>query len=134
MQRRHFLQLSAATIASVTSSSSLSTASAREPIARSGPPRFHLGLAAYSLRQYFSYQKGKAKKPADDGPALDMPGFFDYCARNGFDAAEPTSYFFKPDADDNYYRELKRDAYLKGLVLSGTAIGNNFTVGKGPKL
>ncbi len=129
MRRRDFIQLSAAT------GMALSTgALARGPIDRSGPPRFQFGLAAYSLRNYFSYMKGKARKPHDDGAAIDMLGFLDYCAAQQFDAAELTSYFFKPDADDDYYRNLKHQAFLRGLIISGTAIGNNFTVGKGPKL
>lgn len=106
----------------------------REPIARSGPPRFDIALSAYSLRNYFGYSKGKTKKPAGDGPALDMVGFLDYCVEHGFDAAELTSYFFPPDADDDYFRGLKHEAFVRGMTISGTAIGNNFTVGKGPRL
>ena len=106
----------------------------REQIMRSGPARFDLALAAYSLRDYFRYSRGNTKQPADDGPAIDMVGFLDYCARHGFDAAELTSYFFRPDADDDYFRSLKHAAYLRGVTISGTAIGNNFTVGKGPRL
>lgn len=121
------------------SATGLSAASARfafgrGPIERSGPPRFQIGLAAYSLRNYFSYNKGKPKKPAGDGPAIDMFGFLDYCTEQGFDTAELTSYFFRPDADDGYFRRLKQAAFLQGLGIAGTAIGNNFTVGKGPRL
>ena len=107
---------------------------ARGPIERKGAPRFQVGLAAYSLREYFAYKKGKPNKVAEDGPPLDMVSFLDYCADNGFDAAELTSYFFKPDVDDDYYLNLKHHAFLRGVTISGTAIGNNFTVGKGPKL
>ncbi|MCG8650398.1 MAG: sugar phosphate isomerase/epimerase [Pirellulales bacterium] len=106
----------------------------RDPIERSGPPRFQVGLAAYSLRNYFSFSRGKTKNPADDGPALDMRGFLDYCVEKEFDTAELTSYFFRPQAEDAYFRDLKQYAYVRGITISGTAIGNNFTVGKGPKL
>ena len=129
MKRREFLQ-----VASAAAASSALTASARDPIARSGPPRFQLGLAAYSLRQYFAYSRGKAHTPAPDGPALDMVGFLDYCVSQRVDAAELTSYFFKPDAPDHYFLDLKHEAFLRGVTISGTAIGNNFTVGAGPKL
>ena len=129
MRRREFIRLSAAAGIAV-STHSLS----RGPIDRSGPPRFQVGLAAYSLRNYFSYLKGKPRKPADDGKPIDMVGFLDYCVQQKFDAAELTSYFFKPAAGDDYYRDLKHQAFLRGLTISGTAIGNNFTVGKGPKL
>ncbi len=83
MLRRRFLNL----LAVSTSLAFSGSASARKPIERSGPPRFQFGLAAYSLRNYFSFNKGKAKKPADDGPAIDMFGFIDYCATHGFDSA-----------------------------------------------
>jgi len=107
---------------------------AREPIGRSGPPRFQIGLAAYSLRNYFSYSKGKSQQPHSDGPAIDMVGFLDYCVSQNVDTAELTSYFFQPDANDAYFLDLKHQAFLRGLTISGTAIGNNFTIGKGPEL
>lgn len=129
MQRREFIKLSAAGAVVFARPSA-----ARGPIKRSGPPRFQLGLAAYSLRNYFSFKKGQRQKPSDDGPSIDMVGFLDYCVTQGVDAAELTSYFFKPDADDAYFLDLKHQAFVRGVTISGTAIGNNFTVGKGPKL
>lgn len=130
MKRRQFLAVSASSMFLAAGNSGF----ARGPIDRSGPPRFRTGLAAYSLRNYFSVSKGKQKTPAADGPAIDMFGFLDYCARQGFDAAEPTSYFFRADADEQYFRDLKHSAFVQGLAIAGTAIGNNFTVGKGPQL
>jgi sugar phosphate isomerase/epimerase len=136
MQRREFIRVSAASAAAITAPAlSIPTRTlAREPIQRSGPPRFRIGLAAYSLRNYFSYMKGKTRTPAAGGPAIDMIGFLDYCVSQNVEAAELTSYFFKPDADDQYFLDLKHEAYLRGVTISGTAIGNNFTVGAGPKL
>ena len=110
------------------------TATCAEPFSRSGDPRFRLGLAAYSLRDYFSFMKGKRREPKDKSRAIDMVGFLDYCAANQFEAAELTSYFFRPDANDAYLLELKRQAFLKGVTISGTAIGNNFTRGAGEQL
>ncbi|KAA5540308.1 sugar phosphate isomerase/epimerase [Roseiconus nitratireducens] len=78
--------------------------------------------------------KGKAKKPADPAKAIDMSGFLDYCGLKGFEAAELTSYFFPPDADRDYFLDIKRQAFLKGMTISGTAIGNNFTQGAGEKM
>jgi len=95
---------------------------------------FEVGLAAYSLRNYFSHKKSKPQKPLDDGPAIDMLGFLDYCVSQNIDAAELTSYFFPPDADKSYFLDLKHAAFIRGVAISGTAIGNNFTVGGGPKL
>lgn len=129
MRRRDALGLMAAG-AATTCGSIL----AREPIVRSGPPRFQVGIAAYSLRKYFAYSKGKQQKVANDGPPIDMVGFLDYCVAQGVDAAELTSYFFQPEAPDRYFVDLKRQAFLRGLAIAGTAIGNNFTVGAGPAL
>lgn len=130
MKRREFLSgTAAACVAGATA-----PLWARGPVERSGPARFQVGLAAYSLRSYFPYTKGREKTPASDGPTLDMVGFFDYCVAQGFDAAEPTSYFFRPDPTDDYLRSLKHEAFIRGLPIAGTAIGNNFTVGRGPKL
>lgn len=128
MRRRDFLQFSSIAVCAA------GQTFARGPIERAGPPRFQVGLAAYSLRNYFSWKKGKPITPADDGPAIDMVGFLDYCVAHGFDAAELTSYFFPPEANDDYFRHLKHEAYVRGVTISGTAIGNNFTIGKGPQL
>ncbi len=111
-----------------------SQAIATEPFPRKGDPKFLVGLAAYSLRDYFSFMRGKRKTPKDTEKAIDMVGFLDFCVKEGFDAAELTSYFFPPDAEKNDFLTIKREAYLRGMVISGTAIGNNFTVGAGEKL
>lgn len=106
--------------------------SAQEPIARSGNANIQLGLAAYSFRTHFEFMKGKPQKPRDN-KKLSMFEFIDYCAKQNC-AAELTSYFFPPDADDAYFLRIKRHAFLQGVPLAGTAIGNNFTVGKGERL
>ena len=41
-------------------------ATAAEPIERSLPPRFQLGLAAYGFRRFFPWMKGKPQQPADE--------------------------------------------------------------------
>lgn len=115
-------------------STSSHSATAADPFPRKGDPRFQIGLAAYSFREHFSYMKGKRQVPTDPVKAIDMVGFLDYCVAQGFDAAELTSYFFPPDADSSYFLELKRQAFLRGITISGTAIGNNFTRGAGDKL
>lgn len=130
--RRDYLQKSFASLAfaaaAFSPANSDSDADAREPIKRSGPARFRPSIAAYSLREYFSYMKGKPQKPKADGKAIDMFGFIDYCASLNCDAAELTSYFLLPGADDGYLLELRQHAFLSGVTISGTAIGNDFTV------
>ncbi len=132
--RRQFLSTLGAVGAAAALPLGTATAIAAEPFARKGDPRFLVGLAAYSLRDYFSFMRGKRKTPRETEKAIDMVGFLDFCVKEGFDAAELTSYFFPPDADKDYFLNIKREAYLRGMVISGTAIGNNFTVGAGKKL
>lgn len=134
MKRRNFMQLVTAGAVSTSLPSTSLPTFARDPIGRSGPPRFQVGLAAYSLRKYFPYSRGKRQEVAGDGTAIDMVGFLDYCVSQKLDAAELTSYFFTPDAPDSYFVDLKHQAFLRGVTISGTAIGNNFTVGAGPRL
>ena len=129
MRRRHLLQLASSALAL-----SSMPAIAREAFHRSGGPRFQLGLAAYSLRNYFSFSRGRKQDPAQDGKPLDMYRFIDYCVEQGVDAAELTSYFFDPNIQDETFLDIKRYAFVRGVAISGTAIGNNFTIGAGPKL
>ena len=99
----------------------------REPFVRTGPPRLKTSLAAYSFRGFFATMKGKPQAVPDGSDPITMVDFLDYCVAQGFDGGELTSYFFPPDSDDAYYRSLKRAAFLRGLAVSGTAIGNHFT-------
>ena len=134
MRRRNFLYAVGGAGLSAAAGFTLRSAEARQPFVRNGPPRFMISLAAYSLRDYFSYMKEKDQTPATDGPAIDMVGFLDYCVKQGFDAAELTSYFFRPKAGADYFRNLKFEAFKRGMPICGTAIGNNFTTGDSEKL
>lgn len=121
ISRRSFLV--ASTVATLTP-----WARAVEPLHHPNPDtRLRLALAAYSFRNDFA----KAK----DGTAarLDMFSFLDYCAAHNVPGAELTSYYFKPDPDDAYLTQVRRHAHLKGVTISGTAVGNSFTHPAGPK-
>ena len=140
--RRTFLKsVSAGTIAGGAGLTSLAgdiaacnPAPQQEPGQNSSSPVFNLGLAAYSFKPNFEFYKGK---PAANAPAvetkIDMFGFIDICAEQNC-GAELTSYFFPPDADRAYFRKIKRYAFLNGVPIVGTAIGNNFTIPQGKKL
>jgi sugar phosphate isomerase/epimerase len=91
------------------------------PIAHPRPGRLKLSVAAYSYRQHLT------AKP----PTMDLFGFVDLAADLGFDAVEPTSYYFPADVDDAYLARFKTHAFLAGLDVSGTAIGNNFCLPPG---
>lgn len=126
--RRQFLQASAATLLAAP------LARAIEPLGRTGKARLQLSLAAYSFREYFTGElqrgTGKAVPP---GQAMDMFKFVDFCAEHGCEGAEVTSYFFPKSLTTDYLVQLRRHAFVKGLAISGTAIGNNFSHPKGEK-
>ena len=96
-----------------------------EPFKREGKPKLHLGLAAYSFRKYFSSVKGKPQKVADD-KEISMADFIDYCADHEV-GAELTSYFFPGETSDGYWQGIRRHAFLRGVPIVGTAVGNSFT-------
>src|SRR4051812_16379046 len=97
-----------------------------------GRSQMKLSLAAYSFRDFFKDADNRRGGPAATGKAIDMFDFVDFCAEHGCDGAEVTSYYFPKDADGAYLRRLKRHAFLRGVALSGTAIGNTFTHPAGP--
>lgn len=103
-----------------------------EPLRSKGAARMKLSLAAYSFREFFKDSRDKRATPLPEDKAIDMFGFLDYCAEHGCDAAETTSYYFPANADRAYLLKLKRHAFLRGLEISGGAIGNTFTHPAGP--
>jgi len=121
--RRRFLQL--------TASSMLVAPLARavEPFQRGGAPRLPLSLAAYSFREFFKEQRGKLNPEGK----LDMLAFVDYCADQGWPGAELTSYFFPASLTDDYLLQVRRQAFLRGVTITGTSVGNNFALPNGPE-
>jgi sugar phosphate isomerase/epimerase len=111
----------------------LSTARAVPPFRRPGSPRLLLGLAAYSFRDYFKDADHKREKAPPETEQMDMFQFVDYCAEQGCDGAELTSYYFPTDLTTEYLIRLKRHAFLRGIAISGSAIGNTFTHPAGEK-
>jgi sugar phosphate isomerase/epimerase len=96
-----------------------------EPFKRPGKARMPLSLAAYSFRQYFTHK--------DPAKRLTLFQFIDLCAEQGLEGAELTSYYFPATADEAFLLEVKRHAFLRGVAISGTAIGNNYCLPKGEK-
>jgi sugar phosphate isomerase/epimerase len=131
--RRDFLKLSTMAGLAVASAPLTGFAAAdANPFKRTGKPRLRLALAAYSFRENFPKMRGKANAKMKAGRGTDMFKFIDYCAAHDCEGAELTSYFFDEETDD-YMTKLKRHAYLRGISISGTAIGNNFSHPKGAK-
>jgi sugar phosphate isomerase/epimerase len=127
MHRRHFLSTGLGVLAA-------STLPAIEPIQRAGKGRMQLGVAAYSFREAFQWSRGKEQKPKGGQRPWSILDFIDWCADHNVPGAEVTSYFFPPDVDDAFLLDVKRHAYLRGVQLAGTAIGNNFALAKGERL
>lgn len=120
MNRRSLLSGALATLG-------VSALPAIEPIRRPGKPRLLLGCAAYGFREYFPYMRDKEVKPREGHEPMDMLRFVDFCADHGADGAELTSYFFPPNVTNAYLLEVRRRAFLRGVAISGTAVGNVWT-------
>jgi len=128
--RRSLLRDSAALAAgALLSPFAVGSAPGIEPIVRKGAPKLRLSLAAYSFREFF--KDSRAGKPYEGKNALDMFDFVDFCAENGCEGTELTSYFFPKDADGAWFLDLRRHAFLRGMPISGTAVGNNFALPEG---
>ena len=100
---------------------------AATPFNRPGKPNLQLGLAAYSLRDYFKDASHARENAAPESRQIDMFQFIDYCADLGCRGAELTSYYFPQQLNDAYLLKIKRHAFVRGIAISGTAVGNRFT-------
>ena len=83
--------------------------------------KLKLSCAAYSFRDLLRR----------DPPRMTLEDFVDFCARERLDATELTSYYFRR-TDGEYLRSLRRRAYVNGLDISGTPVGNDFCLPPGP--
>ncbi|HEX6210280.1 MAG TPA: sugar phosphate isomerase/epimerase family protein [Methylomirabilota bacterium] len=120
--RRTFLRAAGATAAAAVAGAN--RAVAIEPFTRSHGKHFKLSLAAYSYRQHLPDSR---RRPGGAQPAMTLHDFVDECARLGLDGTEPTSYYVPDPVPPGYLQGLRRHAFLSGLTVSGTAIGNTFT-------
>ena len=135
VSRRSFLHKGGLAAALTTVGAGLPQAlSAGEPFVRPGQPRLRLALAAYSFRKQYSWMKGNPQTPEDKSRPMDLFKFIDYCADHNCQGAELTSYFIPVDADMGYYNRLKHHAFVRGVTINGTAIGNDFSLPKGIKM
>ena len=115
----------------VTSSTTGIASALGAPFQRVGKPNLRLSLAAYSFRSFFKYQKNSMRE-VNDQP-MDLFKFIDFCADHGCMGTELTSYFFRHNPTNKYLVDLRRHAFLRGVDISGTAVGNNFSLPKGEK-
>ena len=137
ISRRHFLKLSGGaglTCAGFGALSAIHPAMAAEAFKRTGKPRLQLSLAAYSFRQYFKDSSHPRETETDPARRIDLFDFIDYCADHGCAGAELTAYYFPKDVNSDYLIRIKRHAFLRGVAISGTSVGNNFALPKGEQL
>jgi sugar phosphate isomerase/epimerase len=76
--------------------------------------KMKLGCCGYSFRDLFASGK------------MTMESFLDTCVELGFDGVELTQYYF-PKETDEYLHHIKREAFRRGLEVSGTAVGGDFS-------
>jgi sugar phosphate isomerase/epimerase len=120
MDRRTFLGLATTAVGTL---ACVRHAPAQTPIRRVGGPRLKTSLNAYSFHKPLTdHLKG-----IEGGMTLaDLLGF---CAEHGFDAIDPTGYYFPgyPDPPANKaIIEFKRRAHELGLDVSGTGVRTHF--------
>src|ERR1051326_7517256 len=130
ISRRHFVHQSLLTTFSLGGLTFFAPPRARAiaPLQRPGSARLLLSMAAYSFRDYFRDSTHKQMSGADAAHRIDMFQFIDYCAEHGCHGTELTSYYFPPTLTDEYLLRIKHHAFLRGIAISGTAVGNTFTV------
>ncbi len=117
--RRRFLKESVLlTAGAATLGTQISDVEAMAPIKRPFGAKMKLSCAAYSYRKYLKEQ---------NPPTMTIEGFLDECAKMGLGAAEPTSYYFPSSPTEEFLLNFKRKAFVLGLDISGTAVGNTFT-------
>jgi sugar phosphate isomerase/epimerase len=128
LNRRNFLKSASLLPLYTASGLGLAGASvqAAEPIKRVGGPLLKVSCNAYSF----------AKLLGIGGTgSLSLVAFAEFCAKVGFEGIDPTGYYFPgyekngPGVPtDKFIFELKKRAFELGLGISGTGIGNNFTL------
>ncbi len=127
--RRAFLRQIGLSAAAFTGASAFAPrALAVEPFDRPGPPRLKLSLAGYSFRNFFKHNQGRTRPETQ--ATITLFDFIDFCARQNCDA-EVTGYYFPSPITDEFLLQLKRHAHLRGVALSGTAVGNTFALPPG---
>jgi sugar phosphate isomerase/epimerase len=129
LSRRHFAASTALALGALVAPGSRAV----EPFKRAGQSRLRLSLAAYGFRQYFKDSSHKRDNAVPAEKQIDLFQFIDYCAENNCDAAELTSYYFPKEITNDFLLKIKRHAFLRGVELSGTSVGNTFTPPPGEK-
>jgi sugar phosphate isomerase/epimerase len=124
LTRRHFIKATSLLPVGIAAGITGMPALAAEPAPKpSGGHSLKISLNAYCF--------SKSLTPPEAGGQADMTYFdvLEFCAKNNFDAIDPTGYYFpgypKVPAD-SFINDFKRRAFKLGLDISGTGVRNNF--------
>ena len=116
--RRTFLRSAVAGVPLIALAGGLPVATAVDPAVKK-PGRVKLSCNLYSFNE-----------PLMTGQ-MTLDQVLTFCADLGFDAVDPTAYYF-PNyptlPDDRYVYQIKRNAFRLGLDISGTGVRNDFTL------
>lgn len=100
-----------------------------------GHPPLALGAAASVVPGYPARIKTSCNLYSFNGPLtrgeMTLEQVIEYCAEIGFDAVDPTGYYFKgypAVPDDALIYRIKHLAFSLGLGISGTGVRNDFAV------
>lgn len=117
MDRRRFLTSTAG--AALTAGIARAADLDPRTIVRQPGVKLKLALNAYSFDPLL--RQGK----------MNLIDVVDFCSRHGVDALDPTAYYFPgypAVPPDEYLYSLKRTAFINGVAISGTGVGNDFAV------
>jgi sugar phosphate isomerase/epimerase len=129
--RRHFLAHSTLGLAALCLTPGARSAAT---VSRPGQSRFRIGLAAYSFRDYMQDVSHERSLSVDAAKLIDLPAFIDFAADQGCEGVELTAYYFPKTVTREYLLGLKRQAFLRGVAISGSAVGNTFALPDGARL
>src|SRR5207245_7348514 len=92
-----------------------------------GGANLKISCNAYSFAKLLNDQLQKR------GPGMSLLDLAEFCAKQNFDGFDPTGYYFpgyreRKVPEDKFVFEVKKRAFELGLGISGTGVGNNFTV------
>lgn len=119
MTRRTFLSVTGGTLGALNLAACTRNADQATPLDRLEGPPLRLSCNLYSFNGPLA------------GGETTLTEVLDFCASLGFDAVDPTGYYFPgyPEVPaDTYVASIKRQAFLAGMDISGTGIRNDFTV------
>jgi sugar phosphate isomerase/epimerase len=120
--RRDFIKVTAGA-AAVAAAGPLAEKTAHAAEVKHRP--YKISCAAYSYRKYLPHDDSKG--------SMTILDFVDQCAAWGLEGCEPTTYYFT-QTDRPFLHQLKKRAFMQGVDISGTAVGNNFCLPPGDEL